>query len=288
MVHFTSSVLSVALCIFTSSLVAQVGPPVVNPANGHTYYLSTNRLLIGPAQALAASIGGYLVAINDAAEDAWISANFANVPATYLWLGLHRPGSGLPFTQWDSGEPLVYTNWCPGEPNGPFTEPYVMRNWCNTTSWNDASGGSADVWHALIEVGGASYFTFGGGCPGSQGVTSLNATALPRIGQTMTVDLVNLPAQVAVMMVGLSNTNSAFGPLPLDLTTFGMPGCLGRVSPDVTVLVTGSPATFSFAMPGSPTLVGLRFYQQALVLDPLVANPARLVVSDAAAATVGI
>src|SRR5262249_12479834 len=149
-------------------------------------------------------------------------------------------------------------------------------------------GGPNDVWYSLIEVGTSSYVTFGAGCPGSLGVPTLTPTALPRIGNTMTVNIDRLPLQVALMMVGLSNTNSGFGPLPMNLANFGMPGCSGRVSPDVTVIVAGgNPATFSLALPGNTQLLGMRFYQQALAFDPLAGNPAGAVVSDAAAARIG-
>jgi hypothetical protein len=280
---------SVVLSCLALPLAAQVGPPVVNPGNGHSYLLSTTAMTIGPAQALAASIGGHLVAINDAAEDAWIAANFTNVPSTYLWIGLQRAAPGQPFTQWDTGEPLLYTNWCAGEPNGPFAEPFVLSNWCGGGGWNDATGGAWDVFHALVEVGSPSYVTFGSGCPGSLGVTTLTPVAFPRVGSTMTVDLANLPLQSALLAVGLSNTTSALGPLPVDLGPFGMPGCFGRVSADVTVLVSGGdPATFAFAIPANAALAGLQFYHQALVFDPAAGNAVFMVVSDAAAARIGM
>ena len=45
-------------------------------------------------------------------------------------------------------------------------------------------------------------------------------------------------------------------------------------------------ARFRFAIPNNPVLVDLRFYQQALVPDP-VGNAAGAVMSDAAAAIIG-
>jgi lectin-like protein len=223
-------------------LVSQVQPPIVNPANGHTYYQSTNRIVIAAAQTLASSYSGHLVAINDAAEDAWLSTNFPS-SGSFFWIGLQRPGAGQPFSQWDSGEPLTYTNWCPGEPNSPQTEFYAVRNWCTGAGWNDVSGNpTTDQFYALIEAGSV-----------------------------------------------YSNTVSSFGALPLDLTPFGMPGCQGRVSTDVTVFVAGntSTATFQFAIPNNQALLGFRFHHQALVLDALAGNAAGAVMSDAATATIG-
>jgi hypothetical protein len=269
-------------------VTAQVQPPIVNPANGHTYYQSTNRIVITAAQALASSYSGHLVAINDAAEEAWLSTSFP-LAGSYFWIGLQRPGAGQPFGQWDTGEPLAYTNWCPGEPNSPQAEFYAVRNWCTGAGWNDVSGNpTTDLFYALIEVGSV-YSTFGPGCPGSLGVSQLTATALPRLGQTMRVDITNLPQLVALLLVGLSNTVSSFGALPLDLTPFGMPGCHGRVSTEVTVFVVGntSTATFQFPIPNNQALLGFRFHHQALVFDPLAGNAAGAVVSDAALATIG-
>ena len=48
----------------------------------------------------------------------------------------------------------------------------------------------------------------------------------------------------------------------------------------------GGEAEFTH-VPNSSALVGLAFYQQALVLDPLAGNPFGAAMSDAAAAVVG-
>jgi hypothetical protein len=70
---------------------------------------------------------------------------------------------------------------------------------------------------------------------------------------------------------------------------FGLTNCFLRVSPDLTDVLIGSAgaATFTLAVPLNPALAGLIAHQQALVLDPAAANPAGLVLSDAATAVVG-
>ena len=107
--RIASFVLLVALMVTVSVAPAQI----VNPANGHTYLLvgsSTQNVLV--ARFNANALGGYLVAINDPAEDAFIQANF---PGSY-WIGLSDSASEGTFV-WDNGDPLTYTAWCPSEPS---------------------------------------------------------------------------------------------------------------------------------------------------------------------------
>lgn len=81
---------------------------VVNPENGHAYAKIRCRSF-DEAQVRATTEGAYLVAINDEAEQKWLSDFFGN----YLyWIGLsgaEKEGEWV----WQSGEPLTYTNWGP-------------------------------------------------------------------------------------------------------------------------------------------------------------------------------
>jgi len=110
---------------------------LVNPANGHTYVLGERQLPHCLAQDYAASLGGYLVAVNDAAEDAWIRANFNG--QGYTWLGCSDEAvEGV--WAWDSGEAFVFSAWCPGEPNNFFQENWaIMNDYCvpGSVLWND-------------------------------------------------------------------------------------------------------------------------------------------------------
>ena len=94
-----------------------VSPGIVNPANGHTYYLTTDTNWIHAAKD-AHRLGGRLVTINDAAEQAWVFDTFSRYGGTtrLLWIGLTDTGSEGTF-RWLNGEPVTYTNWAPGEPN---------------------------------------------------------------------------------------------------------------------------------------------------------------------------
>src|SRR5262249_23694615 len=89
---------------------------------------------------------------------------------------------------------------------------------------------------------GATYETFGTGCPGALGIPSLAAApnSLPFLGLTLSVDLGNLPVGVGLMISGLSNT--LFGgaiPLPFPLAGLGFPGCNLLIDPLVVDSVVG-------------------------------------------------
>src|SRR5262245_50202792 len=98
-----------------------------------------------------------------------------------------------------------------------------------------------------------------------------------------------LPQGAAVLVFGFSNVNSVFGPLPLDMGTFQMPGCLGRVSLDSAVSVLGASgsATYAAAVPVWPALAGTIVHIQAIVLDVAAGNAAGLVMSDTATLVIG-
>jgi hypothetical protein len=127
------------------------------------------------------------------------------------------------------------------------------------------------------------------GCPGSLPTANLTCLSTARLGQVMQVQVNNLPQSAAVYALGFSNTISSAGTLPLDLTRYGMPGCHLLVSVDSAQMLTvsGSTAVYSLPIPSVSGLLGLVFYQQALVPDPAAGNPAGAVMSDAAAAVIG-
>ncbi len=124
-----------------------VGDPIIIPANNHTYYLLTKSTWTD-SEAFAQSIGGNLVTINDAAENAFVLQNFGD--GRDLWIGFNDAATEGTFT-WVSGETPAYTNWRPGQPDnftsGPVKgEDYGMMygNLGGTLAglaglWNDAA-----------------------------------------------------------------------------------------------------------------------------------------------------
>ncbi len=79
---------------------------IINPANGHAY----KRIQCADwhdAQQKAIEEGAHLVSINDEAEQHWLQIIFRGHAS---WIGLtdvEKEGEW----QWDSGEPVTYTNW---------------------------------------------------------------------------------------------------------------------------------------------------------------------------------
>lgn len=137
---------------------------------------------------------------------------------------------------------------------------------------------------------GAQFQRFGLGCAGSAGTPELVGGVLPRLGAVCSATIVNVPPAIpfAFLAVGVSRTQWAFGSLPALLTPFGMPGCRTYTSLDLLTFVpaSGGTATWSFAVPAQPILVGTPFHVQGVTFDPGV-NALGLAMSNAATLVIG-
>ena len=145
--------------------------PIVNPNNGNTYYLLESvpsTSVPNPfdaSQAEAQSLGGNLVTVNDAAEDAWIFDTFNQAaidasPASNrksLLLGLSDEAIEGTF-QWVSGEALGYTNWGVGQPQAidpdeDFVGIALSNNaFIQGSKWHDIVFAAGDVVYGVVEV----------------------------------------------------------------------------------------------------------------------------------------
>jgi hypothetical protein len=118
------------------------------------------------------------------------------------------------------------------------------------------------------------------------------AGPLPLLGTNWTLRLsygVGIPTiRVGALVLGWSDQVWSGGPLPYDLTALGMPGCMLRVSTEFVDLMVlfGGNATFLWALPATPSLAGIQFFTQGLVLEPGT-NPFGAVMSNALAASTG-
>jgi hypothetical protein len=155
-----------------------------------------------------------------------------------------------------------------------------------------ATGGPSETWEYFVPRQ-ATWVPFGTACTGSGGVPGLAAAgnSLPWLGETLTVQLTNLPnapTSVPFGLLGSSRTSWLGFTLPLELSAVGAPGCTLYTSIDAVVQLvnTAGTAQWQFAIPSTIALHGANFYQQALVLDPGT-NGLGAVFTNAARATIG-
>jgi hypothetical protein len=136
--------------------------------------------------------------------------------------------------------------------------------------------------------GGAQFQMFGGTvCPGTGAVLpgyQVRQYEVPLVGSTLVADFFQLPANAAAFAIlGFNRQVSSGGlPLPFNLGAFGAPGCLIAIDPLATALyladATGR-TRWPLAIPMQASLVGIRFGQQGVVLDP-TANALGLTTTD--------
>ncbi len=141
------------LVIVSVGLSANAGVlagPVVNPTNGHSYYLLSQSTWSN-AEAEAISLGGHLATIRNAGEQKWVFATFSGYRGA-LWIGLTDRDKVFSFT-WTTGEPLLYTNWGDTQPDhGTGGTEYYTHMWPAGGShgptpgkWNDYANVD-DLW----------------------------------------------------------------------------------------------------------------------------------------------
>ncbi|MCY3739690.1 MAG: lectin-like protein [Candidatus Poribacteria bacterium] len=96
---------------------------VINPANGHAYKKIQCQDW-HDAQQKAVEEGAHLVSINDEDEQHWLQVIFRSHST---WIGLtdvEKEGTW----QWDSGEPVTYTNWA-AQPVFPDGQPETEKDY---------------------------------------------------------------------------------------------------------------------------------------------------------------
>lgn len=131
--------------------------PIVNPANGHEYYLLDQNSWTA-SEAEAEAMGGTLAIIRNAAEQEWVYSKFSGDEGNRgLWIGLHKNYSGAPFA-WMTGEPVDYLNWGPNQPDNAGNAETSVHMWSANMfpkgCWNDLTDFS--VMNAVVEVPGKS------------------------------------------------------------------------------------------------------------------------------------
>lgn len=254
-----------SVVIFGSYYPSQV-PPI--PSAGLEY------IDIGLGQSQTATIR------SDGVGEWWGSTT----STSQYWRPLPQLSAGVYFVEVDANDQLVVwrssdgnvkvSGWCSqGEDLVPDLDP--------GTSYLEISANFLSV---AARVGAQStYVGFHPGCSGTLPATRLVPRDTPKIGQPLKVNLFDLPVDIALLAMGFGKPAA-----PVSLQSFGMPGCSLAINPDAIAGLVGAnhQARFELPIPNKPPLVGLRFYHQALVLDP-GANGFGAVVSDAAEGVIG-
>lgn len=108
----------------------------------------------------------------------------------------------------------------------------------------------------------ASWSAFGAGCSAPGSAPDLQLVSVPTLGATFALDVTGLGSGFPFMLVGLASEN-----LPLPLPEFA-PGCTLLARPDLAQFVpaSGGVAPWSLTLPLTPTLSGVRLWNQALEL----------------------
>lgn len=138
------------------------------------------------------------------------------------------------------------------------------------------------VYYDDVSLRQAQFEVIGPGCAGAMAAPAFTVVLPAVAGQTYVEQIDNLPLNAVVHVLGFGNQTSLLGPLPLELTPYGAPGCNLRVRPDSTIFLLGTQNSALFAMSIPFGLQGLMFYVQAAALDP-TANTLGLTVSPMAA-----
>ena len=116
------------------------GLEYIGTHNGHTYFTSPFPFFLrrtwDDANAYAASLGGHLVTIEDAAEQQFLSDNLT--PDLY-WIGL-RYSPSLSGFKWVDGSPLIYENW-------GFLQPGILEG--EMVFYLDLNGFFLEGWYDL-------------------------------------------------------------------------------------------------------------------------------------------
>jgi len=130
---------------------------------------------------------------------------------------------------------------------------------------------------------------FGDGCG-----LHLVPMAMPVIGTTAQAILGSSLSPVTAsqiwVMFGMSNTAWGTATLPLELTSFGMPGCYLLTSGESgmvgTTPVTPAVSVANLALPNTALLIGLRVFMQGVAFSPF-ANSANIITSNGLELVIG-
>jgi hypothetical protein len=184
----------------------------------------------------------------------------------------HEVGLQQPFVYLGSGDLVIQITSVDGtsQPSGFRTESQQRIYWISSVG-SPAAVGFADNAALKFEVGMlmARISSHGVGCPGTNGTPTHTTSGTPQIAQAIGFDLTSgRPSGFGVLMLGFYNGTP---PFPLELSSYGMPGCFqfhDTASVLFVPLTAAGTGSVPFTIPNDGGLVGVKFYSQFACIDP--------------------
>lgn len=141
---------AIAVSVLASGAANAITVQATSTYNGNTYQLLSESSWTD-SEAYAVSLGGHLVAVNDAAENTFLTNTWGSTMT--LWIGLFRTAPNAPTFAWTNGQAVTYTNFASGEPNNCCSGERYVHTYSNGT-WNDLANVSsyAGPQHGVVEI----------------------------------------------------------------------------------------------------------------------------------------
>lgn len=195
-------------CINVNENIA--GATFLGEFNSSKFYVSNAATNWVGAKSISESNGGHLAVIDSQEENDFIQ-NEINPASGSVWIGLNNVNNGSIF-QWVTLDPVGYTNWQNGEPNGaPGGHATRLRE--NTGEWTDRP--ISDQYEFVFEIpcggnnndpnGGLTVSQITGGLSGQAfpiGENSVSYSVTDNCGneeiRTFTVTVLENPADITV------------------------------------------------------------------------------------------
>ena len=135
-------------------------PVVRRSYNGHIYAVYDANTWYDHCKQIAEEImGGHLVTITSAEEDAFVRNLITYGNYEHYWIGGTDTASEGTFN-WSTGESMSYTNWTSGEPNNTGGTEHYMEMYKSTGLWNDNSN-NCDGTGFVVEIESQTELTSG-------------------------------------------------------------------------------------------------------------------------------
>lgn len=159
-VRFVFILLTLFCCWRTSAQLVQW--PVAQGGNGHFYEVvqRVGGITWGNASLDATNRGGYLATITSAEENASVFNMATQISTVWYsgygpWLGGIQPaGSAEPAGgwRWVTGEPFIYQNWAPLQPNNNNNEDRLQFGGQadRSSAWNDISQSNTNFTRGFV------------------------------------------------------------------------------------------------------------------------------------------